>query len=132
MQYIGKLMRRIDPQPILDVLARFEDRQAPWPDVFVLELSSFQLETTSSLAPVAAAVLNVTDNHLDRYSGLDAYADWVGIIVYPGDFVIPRSEVDENAKTQIFTPGQLQGLLAPPAELPPEPRPRREKPADAS
>ena len=27
-----------------------------------------------------------------------------------------RSEVDENAKTQIFTPGQLQGLLAPPAE----------------
>jgi Mlc titration factor MtfA (ptsG expression regulator) len=28
--------------------------------------------------------------------GLDAYADWVGIIVYPGDFVIPRSEVDEN------------------------------------
>ncbi len=46
----------------------------PWPDVFVLELSSFQLETTSSLAPVAATVLNVTENHLDRYSGVDEYA----------------------------------------------------------
>lgn len=28
--------------------------------------------------------------------GLDAYADWVGIIVYPGDFVIPRSIADED------------------------------------
>lgn len=28
--------------------------------------------------------------------GLDAYADWVGIVVYPGDFVIPRSVVDED------------------------------------
>jgi len=40
----------------------------------VVELSSFQLETTSSLHVNAAAVLNVTDNHLDRYSGIDAYA----------------------------------------------------------
>jgi UDP-N-acetylmuramoylalanine--D-glutamate ligase len=45
-----------------------------WPDVYVLELSSFQLETTSSLAPVAATVLNVTENHLDRYADLDAAA----------------------------------------------------------
>ena len=28
--------------------------------------------------------------------GLDAYADWVGIVVYPGDFVIPRQDVDED------------------------------------
>ena len=27
--------------------------------------------------------------------GLDAYADWVGIVVYPGDFVIPRSVIDD-------------------------------------
>ena len=40
----------------------------------MLELSSFQLETTSTLAPTAAAVLNVTDNHLDRYAGMDEYA----------------------------------------------------------
>ena len=54
----------------LDALPR-ADR---WPDVFVLELSSFQLETTQTLAPTAACVLNVTDNHLDRYPGLDEYA----------------------------------------------------------
>ena len=45
-----------------------------WPDVFVLELSSFQLETTSTLAPTAACVLNVTENHLDRYASMDEYA----------------------------------------------------------
>jgi UDP-N-acetylmuramoylalanine--D-glutamate ligase len=56
----------------LDMLEPFESG-APWPDVFVLELSSYQLETTRSLAPVAAAVLNVTENHLDRYAGMDAY-----------------------------------------------------------
>jgi UDP-N-acetylmuramoylalanine--D-glutamate ligase len=58
---------------VLDVIAPFEAGQ-PWPDVFVLELSSFQLETMHSLAPAAAAVLNVTDNHLDRYAGMDEYA----------------------------------------------------------
>jgi UDP-N-acetylmuramoylalanine--D-glutamate ligase len=60
-------------EPVLDALAKRE-HGAPWPDAFVVELSSFQLETTSSLSPTAAAVLNVTDNHLDRYSGIDAYA----------------------------------------------------------
>jgi UDP-N-acetylmuramoylalanine--D-glutamate ligase len=59
---------------VLDVLAAYDPGACAWPDVFVLELSSFQLETTSSLKPTAAAVLNVTDNHLDRYTGLEAYA----------------------------------------------------------
>ena len=44
------------------------------PEVWVLELSSFQLETTESLAADAAAVLNVSDDHMDRYAGLDDYA----------------------------------------------------------
>jgi UDP-N-acetylmuramoylalanine--D-glutamate ligase len=60
-------------EPVLDVLAEHE-RGAPWPDVFVVELSSFQLETTISLQPVVATVLNVTENHLDRYAGIAAYA----------------------------------------------------------
>jgi UDP-N-acetylmuramoylalanine--D-glutamate ligase len=42
--------------------------------LYVLELSSYQLETTQSLALAAAAVLNVTPDHLDRYSDIDAYA----------------------------------------------------------
>ena len=60
-------------EPVLDVLAAHE-QGARWPDVFVIELSSFQLETTSSLKPVAATVLNVTENHLDRYPGITEYA----------------------------------------------------------
>lgn len=46
----------------------------PEPDLYVLELSSFQLESVDSLAPAAAVVLNISPDHLDRYSGLDAYA----------------------------------------------------------
>ncbi len=43
------------------------------PELWVLELSSFQLETLDSLAPEAATVLNVTDDHLDRHGDLLGY-----------------------------------------------------------
>jgi UDP-N-acetylmuramoylalanine--D-glutamate ligase len=43
------------------------------PKVWVLELSSYQLETTWSLAPRAATMLNLTEDHFDRYAGLDDY-----------------------------------------------------------
>jgi UDP-N-acetylmuramoylalanine--D-glutamate ligase len=59
--------------PVLEALTAIENG-APAPDVFVLELSSFQLESTQSLAPDAATVLNVTEDHLDRYDGLADYA----------------------------------------------------------
>ncbi len=44
------------------------------PAAWVLELSSYQLETTWSLEPQAAAMLNVSEDHLDRYAGIDDYA----------------------------------------------------------
>jgi UDP-N-acetylmuramoylalanine--D-glutamate ligase len=44
------------------------------PQIWVLELSSFQLETTQTLYPAAATVLNISDDHLDRYIDLDEYA----------------------------------------------------------
>jgi len=44
------------------------------PGIWVLELSSFQLETTETLNPAAATVLNISDDHLDRYIDLDEYA----------------------------------------------------------
>ncbi|MCC7183882.1 MAG: UDP-N-acetylmuramoyl-L-alanine--D-glutamate ligase [Rhodocyclaceae bacterium] len=44
------------------------------PDAWVLELSSFQLETVTHLAADAATVLNVSADHLDRYPDLDSYA----------------------------------------------------------
>ncbi len=44
------------------------------PDLYVLELSSFQLETVTSLRCLAATVLNISADHLDRYASLDEYA----------------------------------------------------------
>jgi UDP-N-acetylmuramoylalanine--D-glutamate ligase len=55
-------------EPALDLLA------GPPAAVYVLELSSYQLETTYSLQPEAAACLNVTPDHLDRYPDFAAYA----------------------------------------------------------
>lgn len=54
-------------QPALDSL----NEQA---DVIVLELSSYQLESTRSLKPLAATVLNISDDHMDRYTDLEHYA----------------------------------------------------------
>ncbi|GEA50579.1 UDP-N-acetylmuramoylalanine--D-glutamate ligase [Vibrio inusitatus NBRC 102082] len=42
-------------------------------DLYVLELSSFQLETTSSLKLRAAAFLNLSEDHMDRYEGMHDY-----------------------------------------------------------
>ncbi len=44
------------------------------PELWVLELSSFQLETTASLAADAATVLNLSEDHLDRHDGMVGYA----------------------------------------------------------
>ncbi len=57
----------------LTALMDFQDA-GTLPEVWVLELSSFQLETTETLNPMAATVLNISDDHLDRYIDLDEYA----------------------------------------------------------
>lgn len=56
----------------LDVLRDVLERDA-LPQVWVLELSSFQLHTTFSLQADAATVLNVTQDHLDWHGSMDAY-----------------------------------------------------------
>lgn len=56
------------------------------PDVWVLELSSFQLETTKSLRLTAGALLNITEDHVDWHGSMEAYA---------------------RAKTKIFTEGAV-------------------------
>ena len=58
---------------VLDALMDAEDR-GEQPEVWVLELSSFQLETTESLDLDAAAMLNLTEDHFDRYTGMVEYA----------------------------------------------------------
>ncbi len=74
----GELARTVDSRarvagnigiPILDALADDADCRT-----WVLELSSFQLESTASLKTEAATVINVTPNHLDRYPSFFAYA----------------------------------------------------------
>lgn len=59
--------------PVLDALMAREDAGTP-PAVWVIELSSFQLETTYSLNATAAVVLNLTPDHCDRYRDLQDYA----------------------------------------------------------
>jgi len=56
--------------PALDLL----EADPESPDFYVLELSSFQLETTFSLRPAAGVVLNVSADHMDRYRTLAEYA----------------------------------------------------------
>jgi len=60
--------------PVLDALLEIERGAMPGPQVWVLELSSFQLETTSSLNADAATVLNLSEDHMDRYADMAAYA----------------------------------------------------------
>lgn len=53
--------------PALELLS------TPAPDLYILELSSFQLECTYSLNPSAAVVLNISEDHMDRYANLSDY-----------------------------------------------------------
>jgi len=73
-------------EPALDLLAQ------PIPDLYVLELSSFQLETTSSLVLEAAVVLNVTADHLDRYPSIEAYARAKGRILANASTVVLNAD----------------------------------------
>lgn len=71
--------------PVLDLLESEHE-------LFVLELSSFQLETTLSLKPVAATVLNVSEDHLDRYPNFDAYADTKRAIYEKAQFCLVNAD----------------------------------------
>lgn len=53
--------------PVLEAL------QQPKPDYYVVELSSFQLDTTYSLKAKVAVVINVSADHMDRYATVDDY-----------------------------------------------------------
>ncbi len=49
--------------------------EGPAGRIFVVELSSFQIEGIATFRPRAAALLNLSEDHLDRYGTLEAYAD---------------------------------------------------------
>jgi UDP-N-acetylmuramoylalanine--D-glutamate ligase len=73
-------------EPVLNLLA--DDVE-----LYVIELSSFQLETTHSLALVAATVLNLSPDHLDRHGDMAAYAAAKQrIFAHAGSAVVNRDD----------------------------------------
>jgi UDP-N-acetylmuramoylalanine--D-glutamate ligase len=95
--------------PVLDALMARQDA-GTLPDVWVLELSSFQLETTYSLNATAAVVLNLTQDHCDRYHGIEDYAaakarvfNGTGVQIVNRDDALSRSMAKPGRR--IFTFG---------------------------
>jgi UDP-N-acetylmuramoylalanine--D-glutamate ligase len=78
--------------PVLEAL-RESESAGRRPDVYVLELSSFQLESTTSLLPTVATVLNVSPNHLDWHENIEAYVHAKSrIFQNGGDQVLNRDD----------------------------------------
>ncbi len=88
---------------VLDVLLQRGGQQ---PEVWVLELSSFQLETTSSLNADAATVLNVSEDHLDRYADMEAYTA-AKARIFSGDGVQVLNR-DDARSISMALPGRRQ------------------------
>jgi len=83
-------------KPALDLLSE------PVPDLYVLELSSYQLETTHSLKLAVASVLNVTPDHMDRYESSDAYASAKARIFHHAEVVVINAD-DERVRAMSHT-----------------------------
>lgn len=90
----GGLETRVGGNIGVPALSLLEARE---PDVYVLELSSFQLETTSSLNARAAAVLNLAPDHMDRYRDLAEYAD-AKARIFNGDGVMVLNADDARVR----------------------------------
>jgi UDP-N-acetylmuramoylalanine--D-glutamate ligase len=99
--------------PVLEAAMKRATPPAAW----VLELSSYQLETTSSLEPHAAAMLNLSEDHLDRYRDLEAYAAAKArIFGGAGAQVLNRDDARSMAMARPGRPVVTFGLDAPPGE----------------
>ncbi len=89
-------------EPVLDLLD-------PQVELYVIELSSFQLETTHGLGPAAAVCLNLSADHLDRYPDLDAYGS-AKARVYEGAAVAVVNRDDPRVLAMPRTPGREIGF----------------------
>ncbi len=98
--------------PVLDLLSE-TDR-----DLYVLELSSFQLESTHSLAPAAAVVLNVTPDHIDWHGSMERYADAKAKIYRNAAVCVFNRDDAWSARLAAGLPNTLSfGLDAPEREI---------------
>lgn len=86
--------------PALDLICE------PAPNFYIVELSSFQLETVTSLNAFASTVLNVSPDHLDRYDSVQDY-QIAKARIFNGDgvMVINRDDIIVN---QLVRPGRNQ------------------------
>jgi len=90
-------------EPALDLLAASQ-RDARRTDLYVLELSSFQLEATRSLDLKAAAILNISPDHLDRYASVEEYAAAKARVYARCDIAVVN--VDDPRVVASVRPGQ--------------------------
>ena len=95
--------------PILDLL---DDNN----QLYVVELSSFQLETMRELQLEAGVVLNISDDHMDRYVDFSSYVQSKYILYqHARNWVVNRD--DPVASAPPFTPGHVTGFtLSQPAQ----------------
>ena len=75
------------------------------PQVWVLELSSFQLETTHSLNADAATLLNISEDHLDRHAGMD-------------DYVAAKERIFDGCRVMVLNRDDARSLAAARRECP--------------
>jgi UDP-N-acetylmuramoylalanine--D-glutamate ligase len=105
---------------LLDTLRDLLDSEQ-LPEVWVLELSSFQLHGVQGFEPSAAAVLNVTQDHLDWHGSLDAYAaDKARIFGERTVMVINRDDAIVSAMVPVPAPpakGARKAPAAPPRKV---------------
>lgn len=96
--------------PALDLL------DEPMVELYVLELSSFQLETTWSLNATAAVVLNLSADHMDRYADMNAYAQAKARIYAGGGVMVLNRDDPLVAAMRIAGRRQLTFTLADPGD----------------
>lgn len=100
---------------VLDVLLQ---REGKHPDVWVLELSSFQLETTHTLNADAATVLNISEDHMDRYTDMGEYIAAKARIFRAngqgGVQVLNRDDADSSAMVLLERKHITFGVISPP------------------
>lgn len=94
--------------PALDLL------HEPRPDLYILELSSFQLETTESLNACAAAILNISEDHMDRYHDLNDYTAAKAKVYYgTGTLIVNLDDERVMATVNLIRQGRdLLGFTA--------------------
>lgn len=98
--------------PVLDMLRLQGEQQ-----MYVLELSSFQLETTHSLQAAVAVVLNISEDHMDRYDSMQAYCNAkYRIFRNCRHCVINRDDVLTSPDITASLPTSSFGLDAPAAD----------------